>query len=99
MWEVRFILINFHKMTQKDIVSWSTIIGGHAHGGYGDEAFKYLSLMRKNGPKPTEFAFASVLSVCGSMAILEQGKQLHAHCIIVGLDHTSMVRSGLINMC
>lgn len=90
--------IIFHEMTQKDIVSWSTIIGGHAQGGYGDEAFKYLSLMRKNGPKPTEFAFASVLSVCGSMAILEQGKQLHAHCIIVGLDHTTMVRSGLINM-
>lgn len=90
--------IIFHEMTLRDIVSWSTIIGGHAQGGYGDEAFKYLSLMRKEGPKPTEFAFASVLSVCGTMAILEQGQQLHTHCLIAGLDHTAMVRSGLINM-
>ncbi|KAK1440582.1 hypothetical protein QVD17_06411 [Tagetes erecta] len=90
--------IVFHEMTQKDIVSWSTIIGGYAQGGFGDEAFQYLSLMKKDGPKPNEFAFSSVLSVCGNMAILEQGKQLHAHCIHVGLDHTAMVRSGLINM-
>ncbi|KAF5798641.1 putative tetratricopeptide-like helical domain superfamily [Helianthus annuus] len=90
--------IVFHEMTQKDIISWSTIIGGHAQGGFGEEAFRYLSLMKKDGPKPNEFAFSSVLSVCGNMAILEQGKQLHAHCICVGLDHTAMVRSGLINM-
>ncbi|KAI3808429.1 hypothetical protein L1987_24380 [Smallanthus sonchifolius] len=88
----------FDEMTQKDIVSWSTIIVGHAQGGFGEEAFQYLSLMKKDGPKPNEFAFSSVLSVCGNMAILEQGKQLHAQCICVGLDHTAMVRSGLINM-
>ncbi|KAJ0770950.1 putative tetratricopeptide-like helical domain superfamily [Helianthus annuus] len=64
--------IVFHEMTQKDIISWSTIIGGHAQGGFGEEAFQYLSLMKKDGPKPTEFAFSSVLSVCGNMAILEQ---------------------------
>ncbi|XP_071735292.1 putative pentatricopeptide repeat-containing protein At3g47840 [Rutidosis leptorrhynchoides] len=90
--------IIFQEMTQRDIVSWSTIIGGYAQGGFGEAAFQYLSLMRKNGPKPTEFALASVLSVCGNMAILEQGKQLHAHCVSVGLNHTAMVRSGLINM-
>ncbi|KAI3704542.1 hypothetical protein L1987_74765 [Smallanthus sonchifolius] len=88
----------FDEMTQKDIVSWSTIIGGNAQGGFGEEAFQYLSLMKKDGPKPNEFAFSSVLSVCGNLAILEQGMQLHAQCICVGLDHTAMVRSGLINM-
>ncbi|XP_024989576.1 putative pentatricopeptide repeat-containing protein At3g47840 isoform X1 [Cynara cardunculus var. scolymus] len=88
----------FEEMTRRDVVSWSTIIGGYAQGGFGEEAFQYLSLMRTEGPKPTEFAFASVLSVCGTMAILEQGKQLHAHCLCIGLDHTSMVRSSLINM-
>ncbi|XP_076952599.1 putative pentatricopeptide repeat-containing protein At3g47840 [Bidens hawaiensis] len=90
--------IAFDEMTEKDIVSWSTVIGGYAQGGFGEEAFKYLSLMRKDGPKPNEFAYSSVLSVCGNMAILEQGKQVHTHCIRVGLDHTAMVRSGLINM-
>ncbi|KAK2657151.1 hypothetical protein Ddye_010203 [Dipteronia dyeriana] len=88
----------FHEMRKKDIISWSTIIGGYSQGGYGEEAFEYLSLMRREGPKPNEFALASVLSVCGNMAILEQGKQLHTHVVSVGLDHTAMIRSALINM-
>ncbi|KAL6994437.1 mannan endo-1,4-beta-mannosidase [Sarracenia purpurea var. burkii] len=88
----------FHEMTKRDIVSWSTIIAGYAQGGCGEEAFKFLSWMRREGPKPTKFALASVLSVCGNMAILEQGKQLHAHVLTIGLEHTAMIRSSLINM-
>ncbi|KAK4347507.1 hypothetical protein RND71_033846 [Anisodus tanguticus] len=88
----------FHEMSRRDIVSWSTIIAGYAQGGCGEEAFELLSWMRKEGPKPTEFALASVLSACGSMAILDQGKQLHAHVVIIGLDHMPLVLSSLINM-
>ncbi|KAJ4714336.1 Pentatricopeptide repeat-containing protein [Melia azedarach] len=88
----------FHEMRKRDIISWSTIIGGHSQGGCGEEAFEYLSLMRREGPRPNEFAFASVLSVCGNMAILEQGKQLHAHVMSIGLEHTAMIQSALINM-
>ena len=90
--------IMFHGMSRKDIVSWSTIIAGYSQGGYGEEAFEYFSLMRKDGPKPNEFALASLLSVCGSMAMLDQGKQLHAHVLSVGLEHTSIIQSSLINM-
>ena len=88
----------FHGMTRRDIVSWSTIIAAYSQGGYGEEAFEYLSWMRREGPKPNEFAFASVLSVCGSLAILEQGKQLHAHVLSIGLEHTAMIQSALINL-
>ncbi|KAG2724937.1 hypothetical protein I3760_01G042100 [Carya illinoinensis] len=87
----------FHGMTRKD-VSWSTIIAAYSQGGYGEEAFEYLSWMRKEGPKPNEFAFSNVLSVCGSMAILEQGKQLHAYVLFVGLERIALIQSALINM-
>ncbi|XP_061371922.1 putative pentatricopeptide repeat-containing protein At3g47840 [Gastrolobium bilobum] len=88
----------FHGMTRKDIISWSTIIAVYTQGGYAKEAFNYLSLMRREGPKPNEFAIASMLSVCGSMALLEQGKQVHAHVLCIGLDHEAMVHSALICM-
>lgn len=88
----------FNEMSMRDIVSWSTLIAGYAQGGYGEEAIEFLSWMRRVGPKPTEFALASVLSLCGSMAILDQGKQLHAHVLTIGLDHRAMIRSALINM-
>ncbi|KAK6150647.1 hypothetical protein DH2020_015579 [Rehmannia glutinosa] len=88
----------FHEMTKRDVISWSTIIAGYSQGGCGEEAFELLSWMRREGPKPTEFAISSVLSVCGSMAILDQGRQLHAYALSVGLDQTPMMRSSLINM-
>lgn len=88
----------FHGLSRKDIVSWSTIIAGYSQGGYAEEAFEYLSWMRREGPKPNEFALASVLSVSGSMALLNQGKQVHAHVLSIGLEHTSIVKSSLINM-
>ncbi|KAK7277155.1 hypothetical protein RIF29_18306 [Crotalaria pallida] len=88
----------FHGMTRKDMISWSTIIAVYSQGGYAKEAFDCLSWMRREGPKPNEFAFASLLSVCGSMAFLEQGKQVHAHVLHIGLDHETMVHSALISM-
>ncbi|KAK2968187.1 hypothetical protein RJ640_018280 [Escallonia rubra] len=88
----------FHEMSRRDVVSWSTVIAAYAQGGCGVEAFEFLSRMRRGGPKPTEFALASVLSACGTMAILEQGKQLHAHVLSIGLDHTASIQSALINM-
>lgn len=88
----------FHGMARKDIISWSTVISIYSQGNYAEEAFGYLSMMRREGPKPNEFALASVLSVCGSMALLEQGKQVHAHALCIGLDHEAMVHSALISM-
>ncbi|KAK4487210.1 hypothetical protein RD792_006530, partial [Penstemon davidsonii] len=67
--------IIFHELTRREIISGSSIIAGYAQGGAGEEAFELLSWMRREGPKPTEFALSSVF---GSMAILDQGRQLHA---------------------
>lgn len=88
----------FDGMTRKDIISWSTIISVYCQGNHAKEAFNYLSWMSREGPKPNEFALASVLSVCGSMALLEPGKQVHAYALCIGLDHETMVHSALISM-
>ncbi|XP_073155866.1 putative pentatricopeptide repeat-containing protein At3g47840 [Henckelia pumila] len=88
----------FHEMTRRDVISWSTIISGYAQVGCGEEAFELLSMMRREGQKPTEYALSSVLSVCGSTSILDQGRQLHAIALTIGLDKTALVQSSLINM-
>lgn len=88
----------FHGLSSRDIVTWSTIIDGYSQESHGEKAFEYLSWMRRDGPPPDEFALSSVLSFCGSMAILDQGKQLHAYIISFGLEHMSMIHSSLISM-
>ncbi|GAB2267880.1 hypothetical protein Dimus_002856 [Dionaea muscipula] len=96
--ELRTASLIFNAMTYRDIVSWSTIISGFAQGEYDEEAFKYLSWMRKEGTDPNEFTLASMLSVCGNVAIFVEGRQLHAHVQKAGLENESMVHSALINM-
>lgn len=88
----------FSEMRTRDIVTWSTMIAGYAQVGSCKEAFELLSRMRREGPKPTEFALVSVLSACANSAILDQGKQLHAHLLTIGLDELTTIRSALINM-
>ncbi|KZV34999.1 pentatricopeptide repeat-containing protein-like [Dorcoceras hygrometricum] len=88
----------FNEITRRDVISWSTIISGYAQVGCGEEAFELLSRMKREGQKPTEYALSSVLSVCGSMSILDQGRQLHAIVLTTGLDKKALVQSSLINM-
>ncbi|CAA7056955.1 unnamed protein product [Microthlaspi erraticum] len=88
----------FRGMRCRDIISWSTIIGGYSQAGFVEEGFKYFSWMRQAGPKPTDFALASLLSVSGNMAVLEQGRQVHGLAIYLGLEQNPTIRSALINM-
>ncbi|MCL7024774.1 hypothetical protein MKW94_016428 [Papaver nudicaule] len=52
----------------------------------------------KEGTKPNEFTLASLLSVCGSMAIVELGGQVHAHRLSIGIERDVMINSSLVNM-
>ncbi|EPS69232.1 hypothetical protein M569_05536, partial [Genlisea aurea] len=90
----------FLNMAARDVVSWSTLIAGYSQSSSegGEAVFDLLSWMRREGPRPTEYPVSSVLSFCGSMAILDQGRQLHSYALIVGLDRTPMIRSSLISM-
>ncbi|KAK6924393.1 Pentatricopeptide repeat [Dillenia turbinata] len=88
----------FDGMALGGIISWSTIIAGYSEGGDSGKAFELLTLMRKEGPKPNEYALASVLSVCGNLAVLEQGRQIHGHFLSLGLENIDIIPSSLINM-
>ncbi|KFK28320.1 hypothetical protein AALP_AA8G500800 [Arabis alpina] len=87
-----------HGMRCRDIISWTTLIGGYSQAGLGEESFKYFSWMRQAGAKPIDFTLPSLLSVSGSMAVLEQGRQVHALALYLGLDKNPTIRSSLINM-
>ncbi|KAM7251216.1 hypothetical protein ACFE04_023099 [Oxalis oulophora] len=88
----------FENMTNRDIISWSTIIASYAHGDCGEKSIEYLYLMRQDGEKPSEYALSSVLSACAQMANLEQGKQMHAYSLKIGLENKALTKSALISL-
>ncbi|KAG1346854.1 Pentatricopeptide repeat-containing protein [Cocos nucifera] len=90
--------ILFRETPVKDIVSWSAIISGHAEESHVEKSFSLFSEMRVTGPAPNEFTLSCLLSACAGAAMLDAGRQIHAHAIAGGLEADAMVTSALITM-
>jgi pentatricopeptide repeat protein len=68
----------FDKISQRDVVSWTSMIGGYVEKGFCSDALEIFHQMEKVGMEPDPFTFASVLRACAELANnLEQGKEIH----------------------
>ncbi|XP_057849912.1 pentatricopeptide repeat-containing protein At2g13600 [Cryptomeria japonica] len=79
----------FDRMSEWNIVSWTALIAGYVQNGYSEEGLKLFQKLLWTDVKPNPFTFASTLSACASLALLELGKQLHVH--IIGTGHESFL--------
>eukprot|EP01018_Ginkgo_biloba_P003996 Gb_27880 [translate_table: standard] len=87
----------FDKMSQRDVISWNTIITGCSQNGQPDEALKYFRQMQLT-MKPNPVTIACVLPACASLAALQQGKEIHGHLARNGLFSDVFVGNALIDM-
>ncbi|KAI8524312.1 hypothetical protein RHMOL_Rhmol13G0140700 [Rhododendron molle] len=89
-----FVLIE-----EKDIVAWSAMLGGYAQLGDTEGAVKVFLQLAKDGVRPNEFTFCSVVNACANpIAAVEQGKQFHASSIKSGYNNALCVSSALVTM-
>ncbi|KAG0461217.1 hypothetical protein HPP92_021514 [Vanilla planifolia] len=65
--------IAFCEISQKDVVTWNTMIAGYARHGFGDKALEVFDLMRKAGTKPDEVTMVGVLSACSHTGLVNKG--------------------------
>ncbi|KAK9124658.1 hypothetical protein Sjap_014260 [Stephania japonica] len=63
----------FDKMPEKDVVTWSAMIGGYASNGLPKEALELFFQMRREKVKPDCFTIVGVLSACARLGTLEVG--------------------------
>ncbi|KAJ7528371.1 hypothetical protein O6H91_15G000800 [Diphasiastrum complanatum] len=88
----------FDNMSERDVVSWTAMIAGHAQNGLGKEALALYEQMKQEGVQPDNVTLVLLLNACASLAALEQGKQLHS--VIMKRDFQSdvVVGSTLVDM-
>eukprot|EP01018_Ginkgo_biloba_P012655 Gb_23604 [translate_table: standard] len=88
----------FDKLSERDVVSWTSIITGYAQTEHAEKALELFCQMLCTGIKPNEFTFASALNACSGHAAMERGKEVHAHIIKNGFESDFFVVSTLINL-
>lgn len=66
----------FDRMSQHDVVSWSSIIAGYGCHGKGEIALEMYSEFLRSGLEPNHVIFLSVLCACSHNGLVEQGMSL-----------------------
>eukprot|EP01018_Ginkgo_biloba_P017187 Gb_23320 [translate_table: standard] len=88
----------FEKMTERNVVSWNTMIAGCAQNGYFDETLKFFREMQMEGMEPESVTILSVLPACINFEALKQGKEIHNYITRSGLSSDDFVGTSLIDM-
>lgn len=89
-----FVLID-----EKDIIAWSAMLAGFSQVGDTGGAIRVFLQLAKEGVKPNEYTFSSVINACaGATVSVEQGKQFHASSIKYGHHNAVCVSSALLTM-
>ncbi|KAG9159671.1 hypothetical protein Leryth_017418 [Lithospermum erythrorhizon] len=63
----------FNNMSQRDIVSWNSIISAHSKQ---IEALEYFESMLSSDVSPDKITFVSLLSACARMGMVKEGQSL-----------------------
>lgn len=63
----------FDQMSERDVISWSTMIGALANHGRAHEALGLFQEMLRATVEPNEITFVGLLSACGHAGLLEEG--------------------------
>ncbi|KAG2404724.1 Pentatricopeptide repeat-containing protein [Vigna angularis] len=88
--ELRAAVALFDRMPRRNIMS-------SQKGSFGGVLDQYC-MMKKAGFRPDKITFVSVISSCSELAILGQGKQIHAEAIKAGASYEVSVVSSLVSM-
>lgn len=88
----------FDWMREKDDGTWSAMIKVYERKGFELEALESFTMMQKRGVRPNFPSLISILSVCASLATIDQGRQIHAQLVRSKYDLDVYVASVLITM-
>ncbi|XP_052170085.1 pentatricopeptide repeat-containing protein At4g33170 [Diospyros lotus] len=81
-----------------DLASWNAMMFGYIICGNTPKALELLNLIHKSGERLDEITLATSVKACGCLVALQQGRQIHAHAIKLGLGLEFCVSGGILDM-
>ncbi|AEE83309.1 Pentatricopeptide repeat (PPR) superfamily protein [Arabidopsis thaliana] len=88
----------FSNMSQRDAVTYNTLINGLSQCGYGEKAMELFKRMHLDGLEPDSNTLASLVVACSADGTLFRGQQLHAYTTKLGFASNNKIEGALLNL-
>ncbi|KAL1207340.1 Pentatricopeptide repeat-containing protein [Cardamine amara subsp. amara] len=88
----------FDEITEKNMVSWNSMITGYSQAGYKKEAVDLFREMEKEGVEPDERTLVSLLGACTHLGDLRTGRLLEEVAITKKIGLSTFLGPKLISM-
>ncbi|KAF3771725.1 Pentatricopeptide repeat-containing protein, partial [Nymphaea thermarum] len=88
----------YTEMRYRNLVSWNALITGYSLARKYKVAMNLYCQMQKVPIRPDPYTFIGLLSSCSMSKALDEGSQLHAHSIRIGLDSNVSVGNALLDL-
>eukprot|EP01018_Ginkgo_biloba_P037498 Gb_11389 [translate_table: standard] len=88
----------FDRMSERDAVSYTSMISGYTQNGHANEALMLFNQMQLAEVTIDSITIVSVLQACSHLRALKEGKEIHNHMIRTGLDSDVFVETVLMHM-
>ncbi|THU72523.1 hypothetical protein C4D60_Mb04t13040 [Musa balbisiana] len=88
----------FDGMANRDVVSWTSMIGGAVEVNRPLYALRLFDSMQSDGVTPNDVTVVSVLGACAEVGALSVGRRVHQMTVQARLDSKPKVATSLIDM-
>ncbi|XP_048226622.1 pentatricopeptide repeat-containing protein At3g13880 isoform X1 [Ricinus communis] len=93
----------FRTSPNQNVVMYNAMIAGFIQTEDIDkecayEALKLFSQMQRQGIKPSDFTFSSIIKICNHIEAFEYGRQIHAHICKHNIQSDEFIGSTLIEL-
>ncbi|EOA15334.1 hypothetical protein CARUB_v10004043mg [Capsella rubella] len=88
----------FSDMSQRDAVTYNTLINGLSQCGYGEKAMELFKRMQLDGLEPDSNTLASLVVASSADGYLFTGQQLHAYTTKLGFASNNKIEGALLNL-
>ncbi|ESQ31003.1 hypothetical protein EUTSA_v10011247mg [Eutrema salsugineum] len=88
----------FDRMTDRDLVSWNTMVSGYSQNGFASMALEMVARMCEENLKPSFITIVSVLPAVSALGLVSIGKEIHGYAMRAGFDSLVNISTALVDM-
>ncbi|GAU16442.1 hypothetical protein TSUD_117910 [Trifolium subterraneum] len=88
----------FERMSEKDLVSWTSLVAGYAQNGFPERALDLFFRMQEGDIKPDSVALVSVLPAVADLKDFRIGRSIHGYALRLGFESKVSFTNALLDM-